>query len=201
MIATAATGLAAGLTLIVAIGSQNAFVLRQGLRRSHVTLVVTVCALSDLVLIALGVGGLGVIIERAPALLEVIRWAGAAFLTGYALLAARRAVRGEHLDSGGGPVTTSWQAALGTCLALTWLNPHVYLDTVLLLGSLASSHGTPGRWWFAAGAGLGSILWFTALGVGARYLAPLFTRPWAWRILDASIAVVMLILAVLLVLR
>jgi L-lysine exporter family protein LysE/ArgO len=201
VITTAATGLAAGLTLIIAIGSQNAFVLRQGLRRSHVALVVVVCALSDLVLIALGVGGLGVVIERNPLLLGVIRWAGAAFLTGYAVLAARRAVRGEHLDAEGGPTATSWRSALGTCLALTWLNPHVYLDTVLLLGSLAASHGTPGRWWFAAGAGLGSVLWFTALGVGARFLAPLFTRPAAWRVLDAGIAVVMLGLAVLLILR
>lgn len=201
MIATAATGLAAGLTLIVAIGSQNAFVLRQGLRRSHVALVVAVCAVSDLLLIALGVGGLGVIIERAPVLLEVIRWAGAAFLTGYAVLATRRAVRGEHLDATAGTATTPWQVALVTCLALTWLNPHVYLDTVLLLGSLASTHGTPGKWWFAAGAGLGSIIWFTALGVGARYLTPLFTREWAWRVLDALIAAVMLFLAFMLVVR
>jgi len=201
VIATAATGLAAGLTLIVAIGSQNAFVLRQGLRRSHVALVVAVCAVSDLLLIALGVGGLGVIIERAPVLLEVVRWAGAVFLTGYAVLAARRAVRGEYLDASAGTAVTSWQVALGTCLALTWLNPHVYLDTVLLLGSLASTHGTPGKWWFAAGAGIGSIIWFTALGVGARYLAPLFTRQWAWRVLDAMIAAVMLFLAVMLVVR
>ncbi|MFJ6000825.1 LysE/ArgO family amino acid transporter [Arthrobacter sp. NPDC092385] len=200
MITTAATGLAAGLTLIVAIGSQNAFVLRQGLLRSHVLLVVVVCAVSDLVLIALGVGGLGVAIEQAPVLLEVVRWAGAAFLGGYAVLAARRALRGEHLETAGGRAT-SWKTALGTCLALTWLNPHVYLDTVLLLGSLASTHGSEGKWWFAAGAGLGSIVWFTALGAGARFLAPLFTRPWAWRVLDALIAVVMLLLAVMLVAR
>lgn len=200
MITSAATGLAAGLTLIVAIGSQNAFVLRQGLLRSHVPLVVVVCALSDLVLIVLGVGGLGVVIEQAPMLLEVVRWAGVAFLSGYAVLAARRALRGEHLDVDGGRAT-SWKTALGTCLALTWLNPHVYLDTVLLLGSLASTHGAEGKWWFAAGAGLGSIIWFTALGAGARFLAPLFTRPWAWRVLDALIAVIMLLLAVMLVIR
>lgn len=199
MISTAATGLLAGLSLIVAIGSQNAFVLRQGLRRSHVALVVTVCALSDLLLIGLGVGGLGVIIERAPLLLDVVRWAGAAFLAGYAVFAARRAFRGEALDADGAVRDTSWKAALGTSLALTWLNPHVYLDTVLLLGSLASTHGAEGRWWFAAGAGLGSLLWFTALGVGARYLAPLFRRRAAWRVLDSLIAVVMLVLAVTLV--
>ena len=199
MISTAATGLLAGLSLIVAIGSQNAFVLRQGLRRSHVALVVTVCALSDLLLIGLGVGGLGAIIERAPLLLDVVRWAGAAFLAGYAVFAARRAFRGEVLDADGAVRDTSWKAALGTSLALTWLNPHVYLDTVLLLGSLASTHGAEGRWWFAAGAGLGSLLWFTALGVGARYLAPLFRRRAAWRVLDSLIAVVMLVLAVTLV--
>lgn len=199
MIFTALTGFLAGLSLIVAIGSQNAFVLRQGLRRSHVALVVTVCALSDLLLIGLGVGGLGAIIERAPVLLDVVRWAGALFLTGYAVLAARRAVRGEALDAGSGSQEISWQAALGTALALTWLNPHVYLDTVLLLGSLAGTHGTDGRWWFAAGAGLGSIVWFTALGVAARYLAPIFRRRFAWRVLDALIAVVMLTLAVTLV--
>ncbi len=200
MLTSTATGFAAGLTLIVAIGSQNAFVLRQGLRRSHVLLVVVVCALSDLVLIALGVGGLGVVIERLPVLLDVVRWAGAAFLTGYAFLAARRALRGGALDAAEDRRSMSWQAALGTSLALTWLNPHVYLDTVLLLGSLASTHGTPGKWWFAAGAGLGSIVWFSALGVGARYLAPLFRRRSAWRILDALIAVVMLTLAVTLIL-
>jgi L-lysine exporter family protein LysE/ArgO len=199
MITVVATGLLAGLSLIVAIGSQNAFVLRQGLKRSHVALVVTVCAASDVLLIGLGVGGLGVVIERAPVLLDVVRWAGALFLTGYAILAARRAVGGEALDAGGGAGNMSWQAALGTSLALTWLNPHVYLDTVLLLGSLASTHGPDGRWWFAAGAALGSILWFTALGVGARYLAPLFRRRSAWRVLDALIAVVMLALAVMLV--
>lgn len=199
MISSAATGFAAGLTLIVAIGSQNAFVLRQGLKRSHVALVVTTCAISDLVLIAFGVAGLGVVIERMPVLIEVVRWAGALFLAGYAFLAARRAVQGETFDPSESGRAMSWRAALGTCLALTWLNPHVYLDTVLLLGSLASTHGMPGKWWFAAGAGLGSIAWFSALGVGARYLAPIFARRSAWRILDALIAVVMLALAVMLV--
>ncbi len=199
MILPLAAGLTAGLSLIIAIGAQNAFVLRQGLQRSHVALVVAVCALSDLILIVLGVGGLGVAIERAPLLLEVIRWAGAAFLLGYAVLAAVRAVRGEHLDVTGAQEKRTWKAALGTCLALTWLNPHVYLDTVLLLGSLASSHGADGRWWFAAGAGLGSIAWFSALGVGARFLAPVFRRRSAWRVLDGGIAVLMAALAVFLV--
>ncbi len=198
MLTSAATGLAAGLSLIIAIGSQNAFVLRQGLTRSNVPLVVVVCAVSDIILITLGVGGLGVVVEQAPVLLEVIRWAGALFLTGYAILAGLRAIRGEQLDVTQGTRKRSWRGTLLTCLALTWLNPHVYLDTVLLLGSLANAQGD-GRWWFALGACVGSIVWFTALGVGARYLAPLFSRRIAWRILDGAIAVVMLGLAISLV--
>lgn len=198
MIVPLLSGLSAGLSLIVAIGAQNAFVLRQGIRRSHVALVVAVCAVSDLVLIVLGVAGIGVLLDRAPAALVVIRWAGAAFLLAYGLLAARRAVRGEQLDPEKGNKILSRGAVLGTCLAFTWLNPHVYLDTVLLLGSLAAAQGETGRWWFAAGAGLGSIAWFTALGVGARFLTALFRRRTAWRVLDAGIAVVMVTLAVLL---
>lgn len=193
------SGLASGLSLIVAIGAQNAFVLRQGVQRSHVLLVVAVCAVSDLVLIVLGVAGVGVLIERAPEVLEVVRWAGAAFLLAYGAMAAVRAIRGTqaaHLAAGH---KGTWATALGTCLALTWLNPHVYLDTVLLLGSLAGTHGADGRWWFAAGAGLGSVAWFAALGAGARFLAPLFARPGSWRVLDAGIALVMVTLAVMLV--
>jgi len=192
------SGLSAGLSLIVAIGAQNAFVLRQGIQRSHVALVVAVCALSDLVLIVLGVAGIGVLLDRAPAALVVIRWAGAAFLLGYGALAARRAVRGEQLVLPGDKPASSRAVVLATCLAFTWLNPHVYLDTVLLLGSLAATHGESGRWWFAAGAGLGSIVWFTALGAGARYLTTLFQRRAAWRVLDAVIAAAMFTLAVLL---
>jgi L-lysine exporter family protein LysE/ArgO len=193
------SGLAAGLSLIVAIGAQNAFVLRQGIRRSHVVMVVAVCAVSDLVLIGLGVAGIGVVIERAPAVLDVVRWAGAAFLLAYGALAARRALRGGQPAQPATRPAGSRAAALGTCLALTWLNPHVYLDTVLLLGSLAAAHGPIGRWWFAAGAGLASIGWFTALGVGARFLGPLFRRRNAWRLLDGGVALVMISLAVLLV--
>lgn len=192
------SGLSAGLSLIVAIGAQNAFVLRQGIQRSHVALVVAVCAVSDLVLIVLGVAGIGVLLDRAPAALVVIRWAGAAFLLGYGALAARRAVRGEQLVLPGDKPASSRAGVLAACLAFTWLNPHVYLDTVLLLGSLAATHGESGRWWFAAGAGLGSIVWFTALGAGAGYLTTLFQRRAAWRVLDAVIAVVMVTLAVLL---
>jgi L-lysine exporter family protein LysE/ArgO len=180
-------------------GLASGLVLRQGILRSHILLVVVVCAVSDLVLIGLGVAGIGVLIERAPAVLDVVRWAGAAFLLAYGGLAAMRAVRGGLVSQPGVRQGGTWLAALGTCLSLTWLNPHVYLDTVLLLGSLAGTHGPEGRWWFAAGAGLGSVAWFAALGAGARYLAPLFQRRNAWRVLDAGIALVMVTLAVLLV--
>ena len=194
----ALAGLGFGLSLIVAIGAQNAFVLRQGLLRSHVLIVVAICALSDAVLILAGVAGIGVVVERVPVVLVVVRVAGAVFLAVYGVLAARRALRPSVLAADGRVGTGSaWAVAL-TCLALTWLNPHVYLDTVLLLGSVANTHGDD-RWWFAAGAAVGSLLWFSALGYGARLLRPVFARPMAWRILDAAIAVVMLALAVSLV--
>lgn len=194
MLAAASSGFAIGLSLIVAIGAQNAFVLRQGLCRRHVLLVVAVCAVSDLVLILAGVAGIGAIVERAPVVLVGVRWLGAAFLLGYGCLAARRAIRGGHLEAAADR-QLSTPAALASALAFTWLNPHVYLDTVLLVGSIASTHGTPGRWWFATGASLASITWFTALGYGARALTPLFRRRHAWRVLDGGIAVVMLTLA------
>lgn len=209
-----AAGLAAGLSLIVAIGAQNAFVLRQGLRREHVLPVVLVCALSDLVLVAAGTAGLGALVTGAPALLTAVRWGGAAFLLTLAALAARRALRPGGLDAASGEVSgagaTSARSAVGTSLALTWLNPHVYLDTVLLLGSLAAGYaaahaGAAGdsdaaRWLFGAGAMVASILWFTALGFGARLLAPVFARPGAWRVLDGAIAVVMATIGVSLLL-
>jgi L-lysine exporter family protein LysE/ArgO len=194
VVLVALAGLGTGLSLIVAIGAQNAFVLRQGLRRQHVLLVVAVCALSDLVLILAGVGGVGTLLERFPSALAAVRWLGATFLLGYGLLAARRAVLGGHLEPGQGP-SLGPRAALAACLAFTWLNPHVYLDTVLLLGSVASSHGPQGRWWFGAGAAAGSVLWFSLLGFGARVLTPVFRRPTAWRVLDGVIAAVMLTLA------
>jgi len=189
--ATALSGFMTGLSLIVAIGAQNAFVLRQGLRRRHVLLVVAVCAASDLLLILAAVAGIGTIIERAPGVLAVIRWFGAVFLLAYGLLAARRAVRGGQLQAATDR-HLSTSAALAAALAFTWLNPHVYLDAVLLVGSIASTHGTPGRWWFAAGASLASLSWFTALGYGARALTPVFRRRNAWRVLDTAIAVTML---------
>ncbi|GAA1439086.1 LysE/ArgO family amino acid transporter [Leifsonia poae] len=199
ILATFLTGVGAGASLIVAIGAQNAFVLRQGLRREHVLPIVLICIASDAVLIAAGVAGLGALIAAAPLALEIVRWVGFAFLVVYALFAARRALRPEELHAASGTASLSLAAAVGTTLALTWLNPHVYLDTVLLLGSLSASHGDPGRWVFGAGAVLASILWFGLLGFGARFLAPVFARPVAWRILDGAIAVLMLVLAVLLV--
>jgi len=193
------SGLGFGLSLIIAIGAQNAFVLRQGLRREHVFAVVLICALSDAVLIALGVGGLGTLLQFVPWLLVVVRIGGAVFLIVYGILAARRAFRPAALIAEDAGTSTPLWTAIVTCLALTWLNPHVYLDTVVLLGSVAGTHGDD-RWWFGLGAAAGSILWFTALGFGARYLRPLFAKPLAWRVLDGIIAVVMIAIAVSLLL-
>jgi L-lysine exporter family protein LysE/ArgO len=191
-------GLGLGLSLIVAIGAQNAFVLRQGLRREHVLVVVAICALSDAILIALGVAGLGALIEQAEWLLVVVRIAGAAFLTWYGVRSALRAVRPGTLDADPAGSPISLKAAVLTVLALTWLNPHVYLDTVVLLGSIGATHGDD-RWWFALGAAIGSVLWFSLLGFGSRLLRPLFARPASWRVLDALIAVVMVAIAVSLI--
>ena len=214
-------GLGLGFSLIIAIGAQNLFVLRQGIRREHVFAVAAICALSDLALIIVGVSGVGAVLEAVPWLIDVGRWAGAAFLLGYGLLAARRVLRpsgevlvvSESADADGANTTaaagtttllrtatrTTLAAAIGTCLALTWLNPHVYLDTVFLLGSVANTHGD-GRWAFAAGAGAASIIWFFGLAYGSRLLGGVLGSPRAWRILDAVIAVVMIALAVSLVL-
>ena len=195
-----AAGLGLGLSLIVAIGAQNAFVLRQGIRAKHVLAVVAICALSDLVLIFLGISGVGLVIGQFPVALVVVRWLGAAFLVGYGLLAARRAFLGGRLEVEQGGNGSSLRSVVLTVLALTWLNPHVYLDTVLLLGSVANTHGDAGRWLFGVGAGVASILWFTALGFGARLLAGVFAKPLAWRILDGVIAATMIALGVSLVL-
>ena len=191
--ATMATGLGAGLALIIAIGAQNAFVLRQGIRGEHVGLVVLVCMLSDVVLIGAGIFGIGTVIAAVPAVVTVIRLAGAAFLIAYAVFAAKRAIRPGALTAGEQQGSLSRKVVLVTALTLTWLNPHVYLDTVLLLGTLANQHGDL-RWWFGAGAAVGSVIWFSALGYGAKFLRPIFAKPGAWRVLDALIAAVMLFL-------
>ena len=192
-------GLGLGLSLIVAIGAQNAFVLRQGLRGDHVGPVVAVCILSDVLLIVAGVLGAGAVLHRVSWLLTAVRLAGAAFLLAYALIAARRAIHPGSLRPSDPSQTSSLRATLTTCLLLTWLNPHVYLDTLVLLGSIAQTHDGR-RWWFAAGAGLGSVAWFCLLGYGARLLRPVFERPTAWRVLDALIATVMTGLALTLAL-
>jgi L-lysine exporter family protein LysE/ArgO len=189
MFTSVLAGFAASAVLIIAIGAQNAFVLRQGLRREHVLPVVLTCAISDLLLIMAGIGGLGAVVSARPTAVTVIRWVGAAFLISYAILAARRALRPAALDPAGRTPATL-RATLLTCLALTYLNPHVYLDTVLLLGSIAQQH--PYHWLFGLGAAAASLVWFTALGAGARRLGPLLARPAAWRILDGLIALVML---------
>lgn len=196
-------GMGLSLSLIVALGAQNAFVLRQGLRREWVGAVVAICAASDALLIGIGVAGLGFVLERVPWLETATLWFGAVFLVGYALFAARRSFNpagvGLRPAEGGAAIK---RAALGpvalTALAFTWLNPSVYLDTVFLIGSLASSHGDA-RWLFALGASLGSLAWFVALGFGARYLSRLLRTPRSWRVLDGAIAVVLLITGVRLV--
>ncbi|WP_104167035.1 LysE/ArgO family amino acid transporter [Cryobacterium sp. N22] len=192
----AVLGLVTGLSLIIAIGAQNAFVLRLGIEgRTRVILpVVAICALSDAVLILAGVLGMGALVNAAPVAMVVVRIVGAAFLIGYGLWAARRAIRPGALLVTGSNGATGMGVAVGTVLALTWLNPHVYLDTVVLLGSVASQQEAAERWWWAGGAMAGSLLWFAGLGFGARLLRPIFARPQAWRVLDGIIAVVMIAL-------
>ncbi|MFI7497941.1 LysE/ArgO family amino acid transporter [Streptomyces sp. NPDC049687] len=198
-LAAAAAGFGTGLSLIVAIGAQNAFVLRQGIRRDSVLAVVGICALSDAVLIGLGVGGVGALVVAWPGALTAVGWIGGAFLLGYGLLAARRVVRpGTDALRTDGEAAGSRRRAVLTCLALTWLNPHVYLDTVFLLGSIAADRGAL-RWTFGLGAALASLFWFAALGFGARLLGRFLTRPAAWRVLDGLVAATMITLGVLLV--
>ncbi|MCP3426181.1 LysE family transporter [Rothia sp. AR01] len=266
------------LALIVAIGAQNAFILKQGIMGRTILPVIVFCALADVLLYAVGVSGMGFLVERTPWVLTVLKWGGVAFLLGYGAMAARRAIRpsgealvvpreaagrgagavadgvggavadapaggtrgttadgarGASADGGRGTATgvldrveapaasagaapvpageatpggagpgprrgprrRELTAALLTCAAITFLNPHTYLDTVVLVGSVANQHGEDGRWWFFVGSCLGSAVWFVALGYGARLLRPLFARPLTWRLLDAGIAVLMLFIA------
>ena len=185
-------GFLASFALIAAIGAQNAFVLRQGIRGEHVLPVIAMCAVSDIVLIAAGIAGVGALIAAHPAAIDVAKFGGAAFLVGYGLLAAKRAWRPSALTpSDAAPARLV--EVLVTCAALTFLNPHVYLDTVVLLGALANEHRDE-RWLFGVGAIVASAVWFTGLGLGARRLAGVFTTPRTWRILDAFIAVTMIAL-------
>ena len=186
-------GFGASLTLIIAIGAQNAYLLRLGVEGRGRTLVtvILICAISDAVLIAAGVAGIGAVIETAPAAIDVVRIFGAIFLISYGVMAARRAVNPTGMTIDESPADASMKAIILTTLALTWLNPHVYLDTVMLLGSIANQQGETDRWWWALGAMAASFTWFFLLGYGARLLKPLFARPAAWRVLDALIALIM----------
>ncbi|MET4576724.1 LysE/ArgO family amino acid transporter [Ottowia thiooxydans] len=202
MFLTAATaGFLTGAGLIVAIGSQNAFVLRQGLKHSHVGLVVAVCAIGDIALILAGVGGMGAIIREWPDLLELLRLGGAAFIGWNGLQAALRAWRGGAALSAQQSNEKNWRRVLLAGLAFTFLNPHAYIDTMVLIGSLSTRYTGDVSWAFGLGACVASVVWFAALGFGARLLQPAFRNPMAWRVLDASVAVSMLMLCVLLLLR
>ncbi len=181
------------LSLIAAIGAQNAFVLRQGLLRQHVLAVCLFCATSDAVLISAGVAGAGVIADRMPWLLQVMRWGGAAFLIVYGARAFRSALRSEGGLYAADMPRASFGTTMLTVAALTWLNPHVYLDTVALMGSVSTNWDN--KWAFASGAISASFLFFLTLGFGARFLAPLFQRPRAWQVLDFSVAIVMWLIA------
>ncbi|MGH8965126.1 MAG: LysE/ArgO family amino acid transporter [Actinomycetes bacterium] len=201
MFASTLAGFLTGGSLIVAIGAQNAYVLRQGLIRHHITLVAVVCALSDAVLIGAGVSGIGVIVDRAAWVIDVARWLGVAFLLWYAAGSLRRVFQAEslHAEGAGAARRESQRTVVGRAIALTWLNPHVYLDTVLMLGSVANNQGDSGRWLFGLGAATASVTWFLALGYGAQFLHRVFARPNAWRVLDAGIAALMLALGITLV--
>jgi L-lysine exporter family protein LysE/ArgO len=187
-------GFATSLSLIVAIGAQNAFVLRQGLRREHVLPVVLTCALSDALLISGGIAGLGALLTSSPLALTIAKYGGAAFLLAYAVVAARRAIRPGAM-SPADHAPAALRSVVLTCLGFTYLNPHVYLDTVILLGTLANQRGTDGRWLYGAGAVAASFGWFFALGFLARRLGPIFARPRAWQFLDGTIALIMTTLA------
>ena len=194
-----AQGLLLSLGLIVAIGAQNAFVLRQGLRREHVGSVVAFCAVADALLITAGVLGMAQALGDRPALARALALGGAAFLAVYGWRALQRARQASALDVTESGQSLSRGAALAQAAAFTLLNPHVYLDTVLLVGSIGAQQAPPLQGWFAAGASAASLLWFSALGFGARWLAPWFARPRAWQVLDALIGVTMWVLSLLLV--
>lgn len=188
-----------GLALIVAIGAQNAFVLRQGIRRQHVWTVVLLCIASDVFLISVGTAGIGFLIERVPWLLEIFRWGGVIYLVGFAIQSFRSAMKPQGLQAAG-ECGGSRTSVVLTTLALTWLNPHVYLDTVIMLGNLANQQGDQ-RWVFSAGAITGSVIWFIALGTGAKALSRVLNTPLTWRIVDVFVGVVMLAIALTLALN
>ncbi|WP_301102575.1 LysE/ArgO family amino acid transporter [Propionivibrio sp.] len=190
MTADLIAGFLSGAILIFAIGAQNSFVLRQGIRREHVLPIVLVCSSVDAFLIAAGIAGLGALIESVPVVVDIARYGGAAFLFAYGIVAARRAWQPHQLKVDPG-IGSSLGTAVATCLAFTLLNPLVYLDTVILLGSLANQRAGSGRWVFWGGSATASFAWFFALGYGARVFGPLFSKPIAWRVLDSLTSTIM----------
>ncbi len=187
-------GFSLGLSLILAIGSQNAFVLKQGLKNQYILVICIVCSLSDAILIGFGVAGFGAIVQKFPSIEQIARYGGAIFLTFYAIVSFKSAFTtthalGANIESKG----SMWKAIL-MCLAFTWLNPHVYLDTVVLLGSISTQYA-PKEWLFAVGAMSASLVFFFSIGYGARFLAPLFQRPKAWKVLEFFVGVVMSFIA------
>jgi L-lysine exporter family protein LysE/ArgO len=192
-------GLALSFGLVVAIGAQNAFVLRQGLRREHVGAVVLLCAAADAMLIAAGVLGMAQALGESPDLARALALAGAAFLAFYGWQALRRARHSHRLDASAAGTTLSLGGAVAQAAAFTLLNPHVYLDTVLLVGSIGAQQPAALQGWFTAGAAGASLAWFSLLGFGARWLAPWFARPRAWQVLDGLIGATMFVLSALLV--
>ncbi|MBB3963826.1 LysE/ArgO family amino acid transporter [Rhizobium metallidurans] len=194
-ISAALSGFFLGASLIIAIGAQNAFILRQGLMRSHVFILCLICALSDAVLIAAGVAGLGTLVSRSPALIAAVSLGGMLFLGAYSFMAFRRALHPGAMRTGT-PEPLGLKAAVATCLAFTFLNPHVYLDTVVLLGSLSAAYQGADRLAYGLGAVTASFVWFFGLGYGARLLQPVFAKPAAWRVLDVLIGIVMALLAI-----
>ena len=194
-------GLTLSLGLIVAIGAQNAFILRQGLRREHVASVVFFCAISDALLIAAGVMGMAQALGERPMLAHTLALAGAVFLSVYGWKALRRALQQNSLLAAENGQGLSWISAMAQAAAFTLLNPHVYLDTVLLVGSIGAQQPAGLQAWFVAGASSASLLWFCALGFGARWLAPLFAKPRAWQVLDVLIGLTMWVLSGMLVMH
>ena len=186
-------GLLAGLSLIIAIGAQNAFVIRQGLTKKFVLLTVLICAISDALLIALGASGLGALIKSNKNILEFVRWFGVAYLLWFAFKSAKSALKKEVLNSAG-EASADRKSVILTVLALTFLNPHVYLDTVILLGSISNQFGSD-KWFFVIGAMLASLIWFSAIGFGAKSASKFMSRPIFWKILDSIIAAIMLSIA------
>jgi L-lysine exporter family protein LysE/ArgO len=189
-------GFLTGLSLIMAIGAQNAFVIRQGLTRKYVFLVVSICALSDAFLILLGVAGLGALISSLPWLLEIVRWFGVLYLTWFGIKSLRSAFNTQSLDASG-VQSGSAKTVVLSVLGFTFLNPHVYLDTVILLGSIGNQFG-PDKWWFALGGMVASIVWFSSIGFGAKAASRFMAKPVFWKVLDLVIAAVMFGIAIIL---